>query len=547
MLGGTFTKAQPVRGLAVTLLIICTAVSAYSQAQSLDRKTQPSETQPAGLPEPASPSLNDALRLYRRGDFEEAAEKYKAFLKHDPGSAGAHAGLARCYLKTGNVRQAYETVEEGLKAAPDSQLLRVARGEVYFRQGRMHDAEQEFLGVVNSDSPDARAYLGLARISEAISMHARARRMLERAHELDPGEPEIQWRWLTGLERSSRVQALSAYIAAAATDDGQSVDQYKGYLESLKKEEKGPARPCTLVTAPATMRTYLWPLFTVPPYISGYGPEVRINDRQFRLLLDTGASGILLNPRAAERAGIIPVMQTKTVGVGDKGDEDVFVGYADSVRIGSLEFKNCAVQVSAKEAIDQDGLIGADLFAHYLVTIDYPAHELRLGELPQPLGDSSQPISTDTSDTVAQDRYIAPEMRSYTPVYRFGHLLLVPTVLNKQRVSKLFLIDSGSDHNYMSPEAAREVTRLEDDKDRHVSGLKGRVRNVYRANKATLSFGRYKQENEDLIAFDLSKLSEDAGTEISGTLGLSLLRVLKLTIDYRDGLVDFSYDSTRVH
>lgn len=547
MLGGTFTKALPVRGLFATVLIVCTGIPTYSQGQSSDGKTQPSEPQAVDSSKPATPSLNEALRLYRRGDFEEAVEEYKTILKHDPSAAEARAGLARCYLKTGNVRQAYETVEEGLKAAPDSQLLRVARGEVSFRQGRMHDAEQEFLGVVNSDSPDARAYLGLARISEATSMHARARRMLERAHELDPGEPEIQWRWLTGLERSTRVQALAAYIAAAGGDDAQSVDQYKGYLESLKKEEKGPARACTLVTAPATMRTYLWPLFTVPPYISGYGPEVRINDRQFRLLLDTGASGILLNPRAAERAGIIPAIQSKMVGIGDKGDGGLYVGYADSVRIGSLEFKNCPVQVSAKEAIDQDGLIGADLFAHYLVTIDYPAHELRLGELPQPPGDPSRPISTDTSDTVAQDRYIGPEMRSYTAVYRFGHLLLVPTVLNQQRVSKLFLIDSGSDHNYISPEAAREVTRLEDDKDRHVSGLKGRVKNVYRANKATLSFGRYKQENEDLIAFDLSKLSEDAGTEISGTLGFSLLRLLKLTIDYRDGLVDFSYDSTRVH
>ena len=544
MAGGTFAKALSARGLFVTALIFCTALSAHSQ--SVDSKTQQIETHAAAPSDPAALALNDALRLYRRGNFEGAADKYKSILKDDPASAEAYAGLARCYLKTEKVQQAGETVETGLKAVPDSQTLHVARGEVYFRQGKMHEAEQEFLVSVNSDSPSARAYLGLARISESISMHARARRMLQRAHELDPGEPEIEWRWLTGLERSSQVQALTAYIAAAGSDDAQSVEEYKGYLESLKQEEKGPARECKLVTAPETMRTYLWSLFTVPPYISGYGPEVRINDRQFRLLLDTGASGILLNPRAAERAGIIPAMQSKMVGIGDKADAGVYVGYADSVRIGSLEFKNCPVQVSAKEAIDHDGLIGADLFAHYLVTIDYPAHELRLGPLAQRPGRPSQPNSMDASETAAEDRYIAPEMGSYTTVYRFGHLLLVPTVLN-DHVSKLFLIDSGSDHNYISPEAARQVTRLEDDKDTPVHGLKGRVKKVFRASKATLAFGRYKQENQDLIAFDLSKLSEDAGTEISGTLGFSLLRILKLTIDYRDGLVDFSYDSTRVH
>ena len=39
----------------------------------------------------------------------------------------------------------------------------------------------------------------------------------------------------------------------------------------------------------------------------------------------------------------------------------------------------------------------------------------------------------------------------------------------------------------------------------------------------------------------------NAGTEISGTLGFALLRLLKIKIDYRDGLVDFDYNSTRVH
>jgi len=545
MLRGIFAKTLRAWGLFLAVLSLHT-MSARSQAQPVERQRQSAEAHADALLEPAMPSLNDALRLYRRGDFENAAEKYKTILEHDPRSADACTGLAHSYLKVGKVQEAYEAVEKGLELSPDSQTLRVVRGEVYFRQGKMHDAKQQFLAAVNSDSPDARAYLGLARISEAMSLHARARRMLERAHELDPSDPEIEWRWLTGLERSSRVRALAAYIAAAGADDAQSVEEYKGYLESLKKEETTPTRECTLVTTPATMRTFLWPLFTVPPYISGYGPEVRINERQFRLLLDTGASGILLNPRAAERAGIIPAIQSKMVGIGDKGDAELYVGYADSVRIGSLEFKNCPVQVSAKEAIDQDGLIGADLFAQYLVTIDYPAHELRLGQLPQRTGGRLQPNSMDGSERNAEDRYVAPEMRSYTPVYRFGHLLLVPTVLN-EKVSTLFLIDSGSDHNYISPDAARAVTKLEDDKDTHVIGLKGGVKHVFRANKAMLSFGRYKQENEDLIAFDLSKLSEDAGTEISGTLGFSLLRILRVTIDYRDGLVDFSYDSTRVH
>ena len=77
--------------------------------------------------------------------------------------------------------------------------------------------------------------------------------------------------------------------------------------------------------------------------------------------------------------------------------------------------------------------------------------------------------------------------------------------------------------------------------------MKGKKKEVFRAGKVTLSFGHYKQETNDLVVFDHSALSQEAGTEISGILGFSLLRLLEIKIDYRDGLVDFNYDFTRIH
>lgn len=44
-----------------------------------------------------------------------------------------------------------------------------------------------------------------------------------------------------------------------------------------------------------------------------------------------------------------------------------------------------------------------------------------------------------------QDRYISPEMKSYTSVFRFGHFLLVPTAIGKVP-GKLFMIDTGGFH-----------------------------------------------------------------------------------------------------
>jgi hypothetical protein len=68
---------------------------------------------------------------------------------------------------------------------------------------------------------------------------------------------------------------------------------------------------------------------------------------------------------------------------------------------------------------------------------------------------------------------------------------------------------------------------------------------VYSADKATLVFGHYAQKNQDIVTFDLSNISRRMGTEVSGTLGFAMLHMLQIKIDYRDGLVDFVYDSKR--
>lgn len=78
-----------------------------------------------------------------------------------------------------------------------------------------------------------------------------------------------------------------------------------------------------------------------------------------------------------------------------------------------------------------------------------------------------------------------------------------------------------------------------------VKGISGSVKNVYSANKAVLQFGGLRQENQDMLSFDTTSISNNAGTEISGFLGFILLRFLDVKIDYRDALVDFKYDAKK--
>ena len=91
--------------------------------------------------------------------------------------------------------------------------MRVARAEIWFRQGRLAEAEKEFVDVINSGYPEARAYLGLARERRAIAMYKSATRMIEMAHQIDPADPDIQEQWIGTLSSSERIRYLEKSLA----------------------------------------------------------------------------------------------------------------------------------------------------------------------------------------------------------------------------------------------------------------------------------------------------------------------------------------------
>jgi len=218
-----------------------------------------------------------------------------------------------------------------------------------------------------------------------------------------------------------------------------------------------------------------------------------------------------------------------------------------------MEFRNCPIKVTDDSSVvHEDGLIGSDVFENFLVEIDFPDEKLKLSELPKRPGDEqrelslfsadSQPLQDEHMDENASlDRYIAPEMQSFTRVYRFGHLLLIATSIGDVP-PKFFVLDSGAVGNLISPSAAEEVTKVRRRKDILVTGIGGRVNDIYTAKKANIRFGHLAQQNQEIIAFDTAPQSDGAGIEISGFLGFQTLGMLDITIDYRDGLVNFSYD-----
>ena len=142
------------------------------------------------------------------------------------------------------------------------------------------------------------------------------------------------------------------------------------------------------------------------------------------------------------------------------------------------------------------------------------------------------------------DRYIAPEMKDYTPVYRVGHALILPASLNGEKL-KLFILDTGSWATSISPQAAREVTKVHSEDSVQVEGINGKVEKVYSADELTFYFAHLSQKVYRVASFDTSRISKSINMEISGLLGATTLDLLTIHIDYRDGLVKFDYDPNR--
>jgi predicted aspartyl protease len=311
------------------------------------------------------------------------------------------------------------------------------------------------------------------------------------------------------------------------------------------------------------------------------GLSVKLNDQNVNLLLDTGAGGIIVSRTVAENAGLTRLSALHFGGIGDRGLQSGYTAVADHIRIGELEFQDCVVDVISQTSLAVgDGLIGANVFGDYLVDIDFPGMWLKLSPLPKrpedtvpptslnsegeeqanaeqkdqkessptertPKEQKSSPQDSQTTRRLPRDRYIAPEMNSWTKVFRFGHAILVPTSVNDSK-PMLFELDTGAFSNILSLRAARQVAKVGSDYRDRVKGVSGEVRQVYSSKKATLSFGRFRQSNLGIITFDLSNVSSQTGTEVSGFLGFEMLERLELKLDYRDGLVDFAYDPKRV-
>ena len=514
------------------LLAICLAASATAQTTADNVKPAPAAPESVTAPKVNEPLLA-ARALMKKGQLKDAEAAFKALVDKDPTLADAHAGLVRCLLSTNQVEEADGAAKKALAALPSSAVVHAAVGDVAFRSGNFADAEKEYRAALKIDTNSARGLYGMGRMFHMVSLNKKAKETFALAHQLDPEDSQITRRWLDTLPYAEQLEQFKKMdMDADEKVNGQRL------LTALSGK-----KPWVLVSAIKPMEIkmphygrkveYTYDIDRSPTTIStGFGLQVKFNDRASAdLLLDTGAGGIIIGRKLAERAGAIKIADTWIGGIGDKGGVESYQAWIDKINIGGLEFHNCVVTVSSKnDIVDDAGLIGADVFDQFLITLDFHQEKMLLAPLPK------NP-SAGAEDDKWQDRYIAPEMQGFTKFYRFYHDMVVPVVVNDKAAGN-FILDTGAQFNSMSKRLASQVTKATAEDDYRIHGVSGSVQQVLTGRKAILQFAKMRIESHDLPVFSLDNTSANEGTEIAGLIGIKVLVQMKMTIDYRDGLVN---------
>jgi tetratricopeptide (TPR) repeat protein len=470
--------------------------------------------------EPATAEIDSARRQFRQGDFKGAAVTFRKIVEHDP-TPQAWSGLVQSLLKLDDVKSAVESSQKALDAFPQAALVHAARGDVEFRRGFMSKAGDEYQIAFKLDPSCARAWLGQGKLDAVMTRRTRATEAVAKAHELDSEDGDALYEWAIRQKYPANVAALEKHLAEFRNDP-EAEGHERDYLELMK----ALAGREVWILRPEVSRSELKlePVYAGPGLpMRGYGLRVSLNGgAPVTLLLDTGASGVTISRKLAEKIGARKLSEQSLEGVGKGSAVHGYQAWVDKVTIGSLEFHDCFVHVAPQAVADADGLIGSDIFEKFLVTLDLSARKLRLEPLP--------PAAALADDHAAQPKPLAQAIA-------FGHLLLIETRAGTG-VSGLFVLDSGSNTSTISPELGKGLRDMRP-LNSSVAGMRGGANSSYVADNVTLEFANSRQANQRLITVDLHSVSKDLGTELSGQIGFNTLQDGRVVINYRDGLVGF--------
>ena len=329
---------------------------------------------------------SDALDKLQAGDEAGAIVLLQGAIAKDPGAVRTNVLLSEVLLGAQRVQEARKVADDALAKAPGIAEFHRILGDAQFRQGYIFEAEKAYKAASQIDPKNARAILGVARVYQTAGINHKAELLIQIAHKMDADDPFIE----AALERTegtspTAIARWEQVLKSMPQDPTGNGSHMARELNARVQEAKKLAgkQPNELASA--------YVHYQIPLSIkrdgqreSGLGIAITVNDAKGVLELDTGAGGILINSKMAERAGVQRLADVEIGGIGSKGTVPGWLGYAEHIQIGNVELRNCIVRVAEKGFNDTGGLLGTDVFQRFLVKLNFRQYRLELDPLPGP-------------------------------------------------------------------------------------------------------------------------------------------------------------------
>ncbi len=216
----------------------CALLLSAIASGALSQETSPAKAEVSAGPK-VTASFAQAMELYREHDIPRALTKFKETAEQGgPDAAASYAWLSRLQLMTRQPEDAAVSAGKAMELGKDLPTAQSAMGEVLYRQGEFAEAQEIFRRLVLADKPDARAYLGLAKIHWANGNYKSAKQVIDHAYNLDRQDPEIFRRWLITLAEPEQTTALKAQLAMTSNPDAPQTKLLKAWIQAREDRQR---------------------------------------------------------------------------------------------------------------------------------------------------------------------------------------------------------------------------------------------------------------------------------------------------------------------
>ena len=454
------------------------------------------------------------------------------------GSAGVAMSLpglapptarARQLLSDGQTAEADRLVRAALASGADDSLLCLS-GEIQFRRANFPEAARAFEAAIALNPDNARAWWGLGRIEQANFHGRRARDLFSKAFTLNHRDTDIILAYADYVNDAASKSTLLDNVARLASFN-QPERAERAVAQRMIHQRLQGRTPSRLASPYIAYRLPLTGFRPTTGAQEGLLVSARINGgKPLRLLLDTGARGIVVYSRAARKLALETIVASRLAGFGDTGAGESRVALASTVTFGDLAFEECLIEVPMRSlTAGTDGVIGADVFARFKIGVDAQASVLRLTPFDDPASAHPDPAP----HNAAQPSVAAVGIRN--------------VLLLKARVEGgkegLFLLDTGAAFTAVSPEYL--PTALLPGDPVEMTGAQGPLSGAVRVGPLAFRVGGLPLVECAPLAMDMRPISQIEGIDIAGILGYSMLGRSPFTIDLRNGVVEFSRHASR--